>query len=103
VGFAGETETEAAERAMIDPRAIINWKMADGSFVTLDAQAITADGGARPCASLLCDDEAHAGHGGEDSSTEIRFLSRSLLPLHVRDVKETMTVAHILVKKIPET
>ncbi|MCA3573502.1 MAG: DUF4376 domain-containing protein [Aestuariivirga sp.] len=28
--------------AQIDPNAIINWKMADGTFVTLDAQAITA-------------------------------------------------------------
>jgi hypothetical protein len=35
--------------------------------------------------------------------SRLGFLSRSLLPLHVRDVKETMTVAHILVKKIPET
>jgi hypothetical protein len=25
----------------IDPDAVINWKMADGTFVTLDAQAIT--------------------------------------------------------------
>ena len=28
--------------AQIDPNAVINWKMADGTFVTLDAQAITA-------------------------------------------------------------
>jgi hypothetical protein len=28
--------------AQIDPNAVINWKMADGAFVTLDAQAITA-------------------------------------------------------------
>jgi hypothetical protein len=28
--------------AQIDPLAVINWKMADGAFVTLDAQAITA-------------------------------------------------------------
>lgn len=28
--------------AQIDPDAVINWKMADGTFVTLDAQAITA-------------------------------------------------------------
>ena len=28
--------------AQIDPDAVINWKMADGSFVTLDAQAIIA-------------------------------------------------------------
>jgi hypothetical protein len=28
--------------AQIDPNAVINWKMADGIFVTLDAQAITA-------------------------------------------------------------
>jgi hypothetical protein len=26
----------------IDPNAVIKWKMADGTFVTLDAQAITA-------------------------------------------------------------
>ena len=28
--------------AQIDPNAVINWKMADGTFVTLDAAAITA-------------------------------------------------------------
>jgi hypothetical protein len=28
--------------AQIDPTAVINWKMADGTFVALDAQAITA-------------------------------------------------------------
>jgi hypothetical protein len=28
--------------AQIDPVAVINWKMADGTFVILDAQAITA-------------------------------------------------------------
>jgi hypothetical protein len=28
--------------AQIDPDAVINWKMADGAFVPLDAQAITA-------------------------------------------------------------
>ena len=28
--------------AQIDPNAVINWKTADGTFVTLDAQAITA-------------------------------------------------------------
>lgn len=28
--------------AQIDPNAVINWKMADGTFVSLDAQAITA-------------------------------------------------------------
>ena len=28
--------------AQIDPNAVINWKMADGTFVALDAQAITA-------------------------------------------------------------
>ena len=28
--------------AQIDPDTIINWKMADGSFVSLDAQSITA-------------------------------------------------------------
>jgi hypothetical protein len=28
--------------AQIDPNAVINWKMADGMFVTFDAQAITA-------------------------------------------------------------
>jgi hypothetical protein len=28
--------------AQIDPNAVINWKMADGTFVTLNAQAITA-------------------------------------------------------------
>ena len=28
--------------AQIDPDAVINWKMADGTFVALDAQAITA-------------------------------------------------------------
>ena len=28
--------------AQIDPATVINWKMADGTFVTLDAQAITA-------------------------------------------------------------
>jgi hypothetical protein len=28
--------------AQIDPNAVINWKMADGTFVALDAQAIAA-------------------------------------------------------------
>ena len=28
--------------AQIDPEAVINWKMVDGTFVTLDAPAITA-------------------------------------------------------------
>lgn len=28
--------------AQIDPAAVINWKMADGTFVTLNAQAVTA-------------------------------------------------------------
>jgi hypothetical protein len=28
--------------AQIEPNAVINWKMADGTFVSLDAQAITA-------------------------------------------------------------
>jgi hypothetical protein len=28
--------------AQIDPNSVINWNMADGAFVTLDAQAINA-------------------------------------------------------------
>ena len=32
----------AVAGAQIDPNTVINWKMADGTFVSLDAQAFTA-------------------------------------------------------------
>ncbi len=66
--------------AQIDPDTVINWKMADGTFVTLDAQAITAVAMAVRAHVQACFDRLP----GRRPDLVVRFGRGPVLPMSLR-------------------